>query len=541
MNKIKVLFFAADPLSAHGGRAPRLLLDEDVRQIRQKVRMAQHRDALDFDVRLAARTDDLLQALRETRPRVVHFSGHGETEGLVLVSADGRRAHRVDASALTQLFRLFRGDIGVVVLNACFSLPQAEAIANVVGCAIGTRGAISDDAAITFGGVFYRAVASGESVQAAFDQAQLALAMEHFEDRDCPHLVVRPGVDPSRLVLVAAPDGPQKRWEVVPRRAVAAAAACVITAAIVLDPFRPSTPLELTPSDVACGAEPPARGIRPLAGGLSATSGTPADPAGVAATLANAKAFYQARNYDEAALAFEQAAQAGNGEAMGCLGYMYLSGRGMDPQPATGIEWLRKAARDERDAHGMYALAMAYSNGDGVARAEHWARHWLTEAAELEYAEAMRSLGGLYQARMNDSSNVQALALYRRAVEAGSVDAVVDVGMMYELGLGTARDPAVALRSYRTAAQAGSARGMLAVGQSYEKGVGVRRNYAQARDWYLRAAKAGSAEAMNSIGALYDRGLGIRRSRSRAIRWYVRAAEAGSPLARANLAALGRD
>ena len=48
----RVLFFAADPHSRPPqGRDPRLRLDDDVRTIREKVRMAKHRDALDFDAR----------------------------------------------------------------------------------------------------------------------------------------------------------------------------------------------------------------------------------------------------------------------------------------------------------------------------------------------------------------------------------------------------------------------------------------------------------------------------------------------------------
>ncbi|HEU4885043.1 MAG TPA: NB-ARC domain-containing protein [Longimicrobium sp.] len=210
MRKVKVLFFAADPLSIPRDGASRLLLDEDVRQIRQKVRTAEHRDVLEFDLRLATRTDDLLQALNETHPQVVHFSGHGRTDGLMLVSADGRRPHVVSAAALEQLFEVFRGDIRVVVLNACFSLPQAEAIASVVGCAIGTRGPISDEGAITFGGAFYRAIAFGESVQAAYDQARTALVLEHFNDRECPQLVVRPDVDPAGLILIPSDDADER-------------------------------------------------------------------------------------------------------------------------------------------------------------------------------------------------------------------------------------------------------------------------------------------------------------------------------------------
>lgn len=203
MSKVKVLFFAADPLSKPpGGRAPRLLLDEDVREIRRKVREAEHRDALDFDYRLAARPEDLLQALNETPPRVVHFSGHGGSRGLVLMDPQGLGPHHVDAAVLAQLFQAFRGDIRVVVLSACFSLPQAQAIAEVVGCAVGTSGAISDAGAITFGASFYSAVAFGRSVQTAFDQACAALALSHPAERDCPRLIARRGVNPGRIVLV---------------------------------------------------------------------------------------------------------------------------------------------------------------------------------------------------------------------------------------------------------------------------------------------------------------------------------------------------
>jgi len=207
MRKVKILFFAADPFSAPpDGHAARLLLDEDIRQIREKVRASEHRDALEFDYRLAARPDDLLQALNEEQPDVVHFSGHGGSEGLILMDPEGRGPHSVGSEALRQLFLACRGNIRVVFLNACSSLPQAEAIAGAVGCAIGMRGKISDAAAITFGASFYRAIGFGESVRAAFDQACAALALERSEERECPQLVVRPDVDPARLILV--PSGP---------------------------------------------------------------------------------------------------------------------------------------------------------------------------------------------------------------------------------------------------------------------------------------------------------------------------------------------
>jgi hypothetical protein len=211
MKKVVVLFFAADPLSSPvGDGRVRLRLDEEVREIRAKVRAAEHRDALEFDFRLAATADDLIQALNENPPQVVHFSGHGGKAGLVLAGSDGQ-PHRVGTEALARLFGAFRGGIRVVVLNACLSLPQAEAIAAAVGCAVGTREAISDRAAMAFGASFYRAVAFGHSVRAAFDQACAAVAMSDPDYADSPVLVATPDVDPARLVLVPADRGTGER------------------------------------------------------------------------------------------------------------------------------------------------------------------------------------------------------------------------------------------------------------------------------------------------------------------------------------------
>lgn len=544
MSKVKVLFFAADPLSAPpDGRSPRLLLDEDVRQIRQKVRAAKHRGVLDFDLHLAARADDLIQALIETRPQVVHFSGHGDRDGLVLASADGMRAHPVDAAALKQLFEVFRGDIRVVVLSACLSLPQARAIADVVGCAIGTRGSISDEAAITFGAAFYRALASGESVQAAYDQARAALALEHFEERDCPELVARPDVDPARLVLVPAggtdpgpralqgAGAPQQdsgtREELSRQPPAAPPVARPRTAARWAGMAAVAVGLA---SGIVFFDDPPRPG--PL-GVMDRPPAAPRDPAAVA------KELYEAGHFDRALPLFQRAAAAGNAEAMGFLGSMYLDGQGTAPDPYLADYWLQKAVH-KRDPRGMNARGTAYERGVGRTQSYRWAMYWYEEAAEKGYAPAMSNVARMYMQGLGvEASPGEALAWYLRAARRGLVDALVDAGKLHEQGLAGTPDREEALRLYREAARKGSARGMVEIGRMYQEGDGVPQDYAQARSWYLQGAQAGSAEAMNRLGVLYRNGWGVARDREEAIRWFRRAARAGSTVAAANPAALG--
>ena len=546
MEKVKVLFFSADPKSAPPqGHDRRLLLDEEVREIEQKVLTARYRDDLELNTRWATRTDDLLLALNKADPQVVHFSGHGGSSGVKLVGKDPSRVHSVDAGQLARLFEVFRGDIRLVVLNACFSLPQAKAIAEVVGCAIGTSTDISDTAAIIFSSSFYRAIAFGHSVGTAFKQARMALDLEHLKERDYLELVTGPGVNPAELYLIpsgglnagekrtgetqvrAVGAGPASARGSRRARTTAGGLALISTVAVALklwgggagDP----------PLCVEAGASQAL-----MAPARLSTAGS----SGVLSELDRAKVFYEAGRYDTAFPLFRRYAQRGNPEAMGFAGLMFLRGQGTTARPDSGIYWLREAA-ERGDARGMTELGTAYQNGDGVKRNRGWARHWLHKAADNKRsAEAMRRLGDIHRDEQNYDT---ALSSFRNAMEEGSLDAWIDAGQMYEQGQGTDRDLKTARCLYRTAAEAGSVRGMLIMGRIHQNGIGVSRSYERAEEWYRKAADEGSPEAMRALGELYLDGLGVPRDTAQAEEWFGKAAEAGQRIASAGPAAPGTD
>lgn len=513
MNKVKILFFTADPYSVPPYAKQRLGLDAEFRQVRKRVYAARFGRILDFDWRLAARTSDLQHALEETRPQIVHFSGHGGNNGLVFVSADGKTARPVDTAVLRELFEKDARRIRLVVLTACDSRSQAEAIKEVVGCAIGTRDRISDEASIAFNAKFYSAIASGRSVKDAFERARMSLRLEYPQERDIVELLHRDDVDPAKIVFVSR----TRRFAPIGAAAtmMAAIAGGVIT-------FWPEPP------------EPPAwEGVRlgdctpTVAGPASRSISTPAG------SLEEAKAQCASGNYDSAFVLFKQAADAGNLKAKGFVGIAYLSGEGTARDPKLGIHLLREASYD-RDPRAMNTLAIANLNGEqyGINSNPARAKYWFKIAADSGYAEAMLNLGRLYLDAHSDSL---ALVWFRKAVDAGLVDAMVDVGWMYEHGRGMRRDSAEAFRWYQRAAAAGSPAGMAAVGRAFQQGTGVGRDYGQARAWLEKGACAGSAVGMNDLGELYLRGLGVERDRDRAIALFRQAAEAGSPEAASNL------
>ena len=74
----------------------------------------------------------------------------------------------------------------------------------------------------------------------------------------------------------------------------------------------------------------------------------------------------------------------------------------------------------------------------------------------------------------------------------------------------------------------------------YDAGLGGAKDETQAAAWYLRAAKLGSARADYNLAMMYESGTGVRRSRARAITFYTLAARHGISAARAHLKALGQ-
>ena len=84
---------------------------------------------------------------------------------------------------------------------------------------------------------------------------------------------------------------------------------------------------------------------------------------------------------------------------------------------------------------------------------------------------------------------------YRKAAEQGLADAQMQLGGMYEFGLGVPQDNIEALKWYRKVADQGHPRAQYVVGNAYESGVGVARDPVLAYMWFHLAAAQGDPDA----------------------------------------------
>lgn len=193
---VRILFLGANPSDS-----TRLRLDEEVRAIDHALTSAELGSRCELCQKWAVRASELQGYLLRTKPRVLHFSGHGGRDSGIFLEAEDGSSRPLAAARLANLLRQFNERLRCVVLNACYSAEQADAIAEHIDCVVGMSAAVADRAAIPFAAAFYRAVASGCSVRAAFDQACADIEVGELDQADVPRLVA-PRCDPAKLVLV---------------------------------------------------------------------------------------------------------------------------------------------------------------------------------------------------------------------------------------------------------------------------------------------------------------------------------------------------
>jgi hypothetical protein len=154
-------------------------------------------------VKWAVTDDDLRRALLDNEPQIVHFAGHGtgqvlegtgrdlasdddvDSGGLAFENDDGK-IQLITGDALARLFELCADSVKCVVLNACYSESQANAISQHIDFVVGMKKAIGDQAAIKFAVGFYDALGAGRDFEKAFKFGCSAIDLKGISEHLTP-------------------------------------------------------------------------------------------------------------------------------------------------------------------------------------------------------------------------------------------------------------------------------------------------------------------------------------------------------------------
>ena len=195
--QITVLFLAANAVDQE-----QLRLDEEARAITDMIRKSKHRDSVRFETRWAVRPMDVLQAINELRPTVVHFSGHGSDASEIVFMDEFGNSKLVSKEAIIQTMMASSNDIRLVFFNTCYSRNQAEAVTKYVEVAIGMNDSVGDKAARIFSSQLYSSIGFGHSITEAFEQAKALIMMEGLKEENIPELFIQEGIDANQLIIV---------------------------------------------------------------------------------------------------------------------------------------------------------------------------------------------------------------------------------------------------------------------------------------------------------------------------------------------------
>ena len=194
--KTRILFLSANPRNTGPIR-----VDEEAREVFKRLEEGSKRDAFELIQHPALRPGDLQLLLMKYKPQIVHFCGHSSLAERIYMEGTSGKGKQIGTDGLVEVFRLYNEHVRLILLNACNTKGQAQALASVIDYTIGAGKGIGDRAAIKFAGAFYRALSFGMSVEKAFDSAKAELLIQKIRRSKGLELFKREGVHVTKGLI----------------------------------------------------------------------------------------------------------------------------------------------------------------------------------------------------------------------------------------------------------------------------------------------------------------------------------------------------
>jgi len=196
-------------------------------------------------------------------------------------------------------------------------------------------------------------------------------------------------------------------------------------------------------------------------------------------------------------------------------------------------------AAENSDSGAAFELWHLYHDGLGGERDDQQGLQWLLVAAYLGLGPARFELAEFYAAH-KDIAHAEAHAIYWWQAAAGDKQplAYFRLGQAYEAGAGVKVDYKQAQAYYRQAnnylqvhAEKGNAEAQFYLATSYEQGHGVNQNWEQALAWYKKAGSNGYTPGLTHVGRLLLLQAKNDAQLQQAAYWLTLAKDRGSELA----------
>ena len=214
------------------------------------------------------------------------------------------------------------------------------------------------------------------------------------------------------------------------------------------------------------------------------------------------------KNRKKAAEYLKRLADKGDIKAMKDLSLLYAVEFDDD---AKSCEWTEKAA-EAGDVKSMEDTAFDYRVRKDFDKAEYWFKR----AIDAGSVDAIRYIGDIYCYFEGRQDFYKAESWYRKALAAGDDFSNVRLGDMYRDGKGFDKDEAKAFELYKKAADKGDASAKVKVAECYRNGIGTPKDENKAFEILSKAAKK-SIMGKYALALCYFDGTGTERDYKKAV------------------------
>ena len=191
-----------------------------------------------------------------------------------------------------------------------------------------------------------------------------------------------------------------------------------------------------------------------------------------------------------------------------------------------------KNAALKGNSQAQYRMGLIFQYAkNGVKKDIHEAVRFYMLAAGGGHVKAQVNIGTLYEKGIGvEQSDAIAVRYYTRASDSGDAKAMFNLGMCYKNGKGVAQNDEEAIRLLKESAGKGNTNAKFVLGVLYAKGKRVGQDAKEAINFYNSAAEDGDSKAMCNLGALYESGMpGVPRNDVLAVKFFEKAIENGDP------------
>lgn len=178
--KKTILFLAANP-----EEMPKKSFDRECREIEDAMHRSKNRDYFKFEKKFKIDYKDIRRSLLDHNPQIVHFCGHAEQDGFLVIDKDNK-SEICKPNVLADLLRLFKDSLECVFLSGCYTEDLANEITKEIPYTFGIIPGVLDKDAIDIVCGFYDGVATEGTYEFAYglgNNAAMNIDSTKFNDR----------------------------------------------------------------------------------------------------------------------------------------------------------------------------------------------------------------------------------------------------------------------------------------------------------------------------------------------------------------------